>query len=115
MPCGPPNPQGLSASTDMTLPTSPGDMLRAGTLDVISLNIVLLDIWHASLMDMFEDSSSALIPFWRHDSMHVAIEDRLMEFEMSQCSQKNSLTSLIQTRSPFTPLYGGWISPSCSE
>lgn len=107
MPCGPPNPQGSSVSTDVTLMTPPGDMLRATSLDIVSLNIILLDIWHSALMDMFEDSSSAPVAFWRRDSTHAAIEERLMEFEMSECNQKSSPTSLIQNRCSPKPLYRG--------
>lgn len=94
MQCAPPNPEGSSASKEITLPTSPGDMLRAGSLDVVSCNILLLDIWHSALMDIFDDSSAPPIPFWRHDSPHAAIECRLLEFEMSKWNGASSQTPL---------------------
>lgn len=86
MPCAPPNPQGSSSSRDITLPISPGDMVRAESLDIISCNIVLLDIWHSALMEAFDEDSSAPVLFWRHDSAHATIETRLMEFEISECN-----------------------------
>ncbi|KAK5045937.1 hypothetical protein LTR84_008723 [Exophiala bonariae] len=106
MQCAPSNPDGSIASREITLPTSPGDMLRTESLDVISCNIVLLDIWHNAVMEVSGDSKAPPIPFWRHDSAHAAIESRLMEFEMSGWNEANKgnptdlLQSFIHTDTP---------------
>jgi hypothetical protein len=107
MHCARPNPAGSPASEEVTLPTLPGDMLRAGSLDVVSCNIVLLDIWHSALMDIFDDDSSAPVPFWRHDSTHAAIESRLMEFEMSKWKE-NPLPDLTDPEQNFTHTVTPW-------
>lgn len=84
MQCAPPNPQGFSGSKEITLPASSGDILRMGSLDVDSANIVLLDIWHSALKEILDMDSCVTIPFWRNDSEQAAIESRLTEFEISE-------------------------------
>lgn len=85
--CAPPtpsSPEGFSGPKEVTLPTSPGDVLQAGSLDIVSCNIVLLDIWHSALMDVFDEGNSQPVPFWRNNSAQATIETRLMEFETSE-------------------------------
>lgn len=84
MQCAPANPQGFSGTKEITLPTSSGDILRMGSLDVDSASIVLLDIWHSALKEVLDMDSSVTVPFWRNNSEQAAIENRLTEFELSE-------------------------------
>lgn len=87
MQCAPATPQGLSGPKEVTLPTSSGDILRMGSLDVDSSNIVLIDIWHSALKEVLDSTSCVTVPFWRNDSERAAIESRLTEFEISESNE----------------------------
>ncbi len=109
------NVEGAHGPQDLTLPTSPGDMLRVGSLDLVACNIVLLDIWHSAIMDGFSEDLPPPTPFWRNDSAQATIETRLLEFEMSKSTGTNFIdTTNISNRSSLAPLYLGGISPPCS-
>ncbi|EXJ88753.1 hypothetical protein A1O3_01817 [Capronia epimyces CBS 606.96] len=113
---GPRHPDGVAATKDITLQTSFEDKLRAGSLDLVACNILLVHLWDTTMQDIFQVVPETSVAFWRDGSSRAKLHSALLEFEMrKQTVAQSHLYSIVGSpqrvvgEPHLRPYFGVWV------